>query len=143
MSLFRRIGKIAKKAVGVVSKVAGFIPGPVGTVGRIAGTVSKVAGIAGAGAVAGKAVVRSGARLPPLPTGRTLPGIGSVVKSAAGTAAGVAVYDAAGNLISTGRRRRTMNPMNHRALNRALRRVEKAKSFAKRLSAITIRKKDC
>lgn len=142
MSLLKKIGKVVKKVAGVASN---FIPGPIGTVAR---AVTKVA--AGAGAVtAGGAVIRAGSRLPPLPPVRSLPGIGRVgggggiIRSAAGTAAGVAIYDAAGNLIGTRAPRKRMNPLNHRALSRALRRVEAAKRMTKRLNAITIRKKDC
>jgi len=137
MSLFSKIGKI----VGKVANVASFIPGPVGVAGRV---------VAGVGAAAGavKAVGAVRKALPALPAvGRALPGIGKVagkVGSAVGAAAtGYAIYDAAGNFLGNKRRSRRINPLNYRALNRALSRVEKAKHAMKRVNAITIRKEKC
>lgn len=129
MSLFSKalksVGKIAKK-------VAPMIPGPIGTVARAVGVGGVVAGAA-------KALPALPKMLPAVV--RSAPGIGKTVVRTVGTAAtGAAIYDAAGNLIGTRRRRRRINPLNHRALNRALKRVEKAKKAMKRVNAITIRK---
>jgi len=146
VSIFRKIGKV----LGKVSKVAQFIPGPIGMIGKVGAKVLPAAKVIGAGglaaAVGRTAITRSAGRLPPLPMSgipRSLPGIGSVVKTAAGTAAGVAVYDAAGNYLGQRKKSRRVNPLNYKALTRALRRVEKAKHLQKRLSNITIRKKEC
>lgn len=137
MSLFSKIGKV----IGKVANVAKFIPGPVGTVARVA---------AGAGAIAGgaKAISVAGKALPALPAiGRALPGIGKVAGRAAGAigtvATGVAIYDAAGNYLGQRKKGRRINPLNWRALNRALSRVEKAKTAMKRVNSITIRKEKC
>lgn len=146
MSLFKKLGKI----VGKVAKVAQFVPGPIGIAGKVASKVLPVTKVVAAGglaaAVGRTAVTRAASKLPALPmspVGRTLPGIGSIAKSAAGTAAGVAVYDAAGNFLGNRKKSRRVNPLNYKALTRALRRVEKAKHLQKRLSNITIRKKEC
>jgi len=131
MSLFSKIGKVIGK---VASKVSGFIPGPLGA----------AAGIAG-GLLGGVKKMRT---LPALPGAvRALPGIGRTAGRVAGAAGaavtGVAVYDTVGNLIGYKARRRRINPLNHRALNRALRRIEKVKHAMKRVSAITVRKEKC
>jgi len=142
MSLFSKIGKIVGKVAG---KVAPFIPGPVGMVAR---------GVTAIGAGAG--IVKAGSKV--LPSIRALPGVGSVraalpaIRRVGGAAAGavgaaatgVAIYDAAGNFMGTRKKGRRINPLNHRALTRALRRIEKVKHSMKRVNAITIRKaKDC
>lgn len=49
---------------------------------------------------------------------------------------GEAVYDAAGNYLGQ-RSRRRINPMNHRALNRAIRRVCAAKKISKKIEKLT------
>ena len=46
------------------------------------------------------------------------------------------VYDAAGNLIGKAASRR-MNPLNHRALSRAIRRVKGAKRICRKVESIT------
>jgi len=125
--------------------------------GGFSTAISAVRGVAKT--AAGGAVVAAG--LPAIggAVTRTLPGIGRVggaVVGAAGravrspvgraigaAATGAAIYDAAGNLLGYQKKRRRINPMNWRALNRALRRVEKAKKAAKRINAVSIRKKDC
>lgn len=153
MSLLKKLGKGLKKAVRGVGKLA-LNATPAGRVLGVVGGAARTA--AGGGLVA--------AALPALPAiggavARTLPGIGRVatgvggaVTRAAGSrvgravgaaATGVAIYDAAGNLLGYQKKRRRINPMNWRALNRALRRVEKAKKAAKRINAVSIRKKDC
>lgn len=142
MSLFSKIGKVVGK---VVKTVAPFVPGPIGMAAKAIGAVSAGAGIVKAGSKA-------------LPAIRSLPGIGSVraalpavrkyggaaVGAAGAAATGVAIYDAAGNYLGNRKRGRRINPLNHRALTRALRRIEKVKHSMKRVNAITIRKaKDC
>ena len=138
MSLFKKIIRGAGKIVG---KAAGFIPGPIGAVAKI-GTA-----VVGAGA-ASKALTKG------LPAVRSLPGVGTIAKSVpkiggkvlmgAGTAAaGVAVYDAVGNYMGQRKKGRRINPLNHRALKRAIRRIERSKGIMKRIGAITIRKEKC
>lgn len=137
MSLFKKIIRGAGKLVG---KAASFIPGPIGTVAKVATGIA--AGASAARKMAG----------PALPAIRSLPGVGSVgpairtVGRTAGrvvgaAATGAVLYDAAGNLVSTGKRSRRINPLNHKALNRALRRVCSAKGLADRLNAIEIKGK--
>lgn len=137
MSLFSKIGKV----IGKVANVAKFVPGPVGAVARVA----SVAGAVGGAVSASRSVAKA---LPALPAvTRSLPGIGRVagtVGRAVGAAAtGYAIYDAAGNFIGNRKRSRRINPLNYRALNRALSRVEKAKHAMKRVNAITVRKEKC
>jgi hypothetical protein len=138
VSLFKKIIRGAGKIVG---KAAGFIPGPVGAVARI-GTV--VAGAAGASKALSKGLpaVRS---LPGVGAiGKAVPRIGGKVLAGAGTAAtGVAVYDAVGNYMGQRKKSRRINPLNHRALKRAIRRIERSKDIMKRVGAITIRKEKC
>jgi hypothetical protein len=69
-----------------------------------------------------------------------MPGVRKWSKRAA-TAAGYIVtgglvYDSAGNLIGQATTRR-INPMNHRALNRAIRRVCAAKKISKKIEKLT------
>lgn len=147
MSFFKKIIRGAGKLVG---RAAGLVPGPIGTIARVVGAGGALAGSAGA-------LTKS------LPAVRSLPGIGTVMAGGAGkvlgpmsriggkvltgagvAATGVAIYDAAGNYLGMRKRKRRINPLNGRALSRALRRVEKVKSTMKRVNAITIRKaKDC
>lgn len=138
MSLLKKAFKIAKK---VLPKAAGFIPGPIGTGMKVLGGAASLGGIA----TVGRAVVAGSRSLPALPgVVRSVPGIGKIAKVAGTAATGAAVYDAAGNFLGTRKRRRRINPLNHRALSRALKRVEKVKSTMKRVNAITIRKaKEC
>ena len=136
MSIWRSIGKLAKKA-------AGFIPGPIGAVAKL---------LTAGGAV----VAASRAALPVV--ARIVPGVGQVVVrgarrargpigrivGAAGTAAtGAAIYDAAGNYMGDRKKHRGINPMNMKAAKRALRRIERAKKLMSRLGHITIRKEKC
>lgn len=131
MSLLKK----AFKAVGsIAKKVAPMIPGPIGTIAKVAGV-----GSVGLGAVkALPALPKIAAGLPAVV--RSAPGIGKIGRAVGAAATGAAVYDAAGNFLGTRKRRRRINPLNHRALNRALKRVEKAKKAMKRVNAITIRK---
>jgi len=105
------------------------------------------------------AVVAGGIRaLPAL--GRIIPGAGAVAGAAAGAIArrvtkqgftamskkaakaagyfvvGQWIYDQAGNLIAQAPARR-MNPLNHRALSRACRRIKSAKRILKKVERIT------
>jgi len=136
VSLFKKLLRGAGKIVG---KAASFIPGPIGTVAKVATGVA--GGLSAARKMAG----------PALPAIRSLPGAGAVggavrigktVGKVAGTAAtGAILYDAAGNIIGQRKRSKRINPLNHRALNRALRRVCSAKNLADRLNAIDIKAK--
>jgi len=135
MSLFKKIIRGAGKLVG---KAAGFIPGPVGTIAKVG------LGVAG-GLKAAKGTTM--AALPAIP--RSLPAIGNVARGAGkaigrvggAAATGAILYDAFGNPVS--KRHRKINPLNHRALKRAIRRIEKSKHLAKSINAITIRKEKC
>lgn len=136
MSLLKKLVRGAGKIIG---KAASVVPGPIGTVAKIA------TGAAGA-LSASKAVSR--ASVGALPAIRSLPGIGTVrtigktVGKVGGAAAtGAILYDAAGNMIGRRPRSRRINPLNHKALNRALKRVCKAKGLADRLNAIEIKSK--
>jgi hypothetical protein len=152
VSLLKKLGKTLSKGVRAVGKLA-VKATPAGRVlGALRGVTAAGGGIAAA------------SMLPALPAiggavARSLPGIGRVGGAVAGAAGrvirspvgravgaaatGVAIYDAAGNMLGYQKKRRRINPMNWRALNRALRRVEKAKKAAKRINAVSIRKKDC
>lgn len=55
--------------------------------------------------------------------------IGTLGKIAAGTIAGEAIYDAAGNLIGYKKKRRRMNYMNYKAAKRATRRIKGARKM--------------
>lgn len=154
MSIFRKIGRALKKAAPIMAAV----PGPIGAVGKIASGAlgGGMAMHAGAGMfpalpTIGGAVVRS---LPSVGGAvvRSLPGVGAAVgrvatgrigRAVAGGAIGAAIYDAAGNLIGYRKKKRRINPLNHRALSRALRRVEAAKKTCSRVNRITIRKEKC
>jgi len=138
MSLF---GNIAK-AVGRAAKtIAPMLPGPIGAVARVVGVGSVVAGATGS----------AGALTKALPSIRALPGVGRAVariggrvaKGVGAAATGYAIYDAAGNFLGNKKKHRRINPLNHRALSRALRRIEKVKHAMKRVSAITVRKEKC
>lgn len=111
--LAKGIKKVAKKVVK--SPLLSAIPGPVGTLAKL----GAVAGV-GAGAVkvsASKAL----AVIPGKGLSATTKALGAGV---AGSVAGGALYDAAGNYLGERPRRRRMNPMNHRAAKRAIRRVK-------------------
>lgn len=142
MSLFKKLKKVVR---GVGKAVIGATP-----IGRAVKAATSVGGIGAAASM-----------LPALPAalptiGRVGVGVasrvGGAITRAAGSragraigaaATGVAIYDAAGNLLGYQKKRRRINPMNWRALNRALRRVEKAKKAAKRINAVSIRKEKC
>lgn len=167
MSLLKKIGKFAKRAVRKVAPLASMIPGPIGAAAGVLGAVTaKRPPISEFGSMSILPALPSlpaavGGAVRALP--RILPGAGRAAGSvmqgvrravgsqaarrvgrAVGVAAtGVAIYDAAGNLLGYRKKRRSINPMNWRALNRALKRVEKAKKAAKRINAVSIRKEKC
>lgn len=135
MSLLKKVVKVAGKLANKAGPVASMIPGPIGVAGRVVtGVATAGAAISGAKAIGGLA--RS---LPALP--RVIPGVGKAVKMAgkvaSAAATGYFIYDAAGNLIGTRKKHRRLNPMNHRALNRAIRRVCAAKKIAKKIEKLT------
>ena len=154
--LFGFLGKVVKTGLGVVSKlgipiasgiagtVAGFIPGGPGLPGPVTPTVSRFAG--------------------PMPislgqAGRQVParGVRAMAERAfVGGATGMEVCTTGyranksgywlqdGQYVEPGTvcvRTRRMNPLNPRALSRAMRRIESAKRATAVLSRITIRKK--
>lgn len=133
------LGKVAKFAGKVVKKVAPFIPGPIGTIAK------GVAAVGAIGATARPFIGSVGRGMKALPA---LPGVGTVVKIgrqagkiAGGVATGAIIYDAFGNPMGRRKAYRRINPLNHKALNRALKRVCKAKGLADRLNAIDIKTK--
>lgn len=140
MSLFKKIIRGAGKLIG---KAASFVPGPIGTVAKVATGIGAAAGAA-------RAASKVGGGLQHLPAVRALPGIGTISSTARRVAGGAArvggtvatgavLYDQFGNPMR--RRSKRINPLNHKALNRALRRVCKAKTLADRLNAIEIKSK--
>lgn len=157
MSLLKRLGKVVKK----VAPVASFIPGPIGAIGKVASVVgaSKAAmNIPGTSSFIAASLPRAVGALP-----RVLPGAGAVggaiargvgaigsravmgaarkwskraAKLAGYAIIGAGVYDSLGNLVGTVQRRK-MNPLNHRALDRAVRRVCSAKKVLKKVEKLT------
>lgn len=134
------LGKALKGVGKLIKKAAPLIPGPIGTVAK---------GLTMIGAVGGgvKAVSRMAPGAGVMRALPALPGVGNVVRigRAAGKVAGAAatgaiLYDAFGNPVKRKGYRR-INPLNHKALNRALKRVCKAKGLADRLNAIEIKSK--
>lgn len=158
MSLLRRIGR-------VVGRVARVLPGPVGAAARTIATVGGAVGAARATVRGARTPTTMsampggiGGALPALPS---LPGAGPAARAgaviaggralmrnptvqrwsrraarAAGYAvAGSLIYDAAGNIIGQAKSRR-MNPLNHRALKRAIRRVKSAKKICNEVEKI-------
>lgn len=137
MSLFGKVLKAAGSALksGIAKKLVGgaaMIPGPIGLAGKALGVASTI----------GTAVTVGRAALPTIGkvAGRVLPTVGKVAGAAA---TGYAIYDAAGNYLGNRKRSRRINPMNYRAANRALKRIEKAKKLMDRLGRISIRKEKC
>lgn len=136
MSLLKKLVRGAGKIIG---KAASFVPGPIGTIAKI-----------GTGLAAGVGASRkmAGPVMAGLPAIRSLPGAGAVGgavrvggKIAGAAATGAILYDAAGNIIGQRKRSKRINPLNHKALTRALRRVCSAKNLADRLNAIDIKTK--
>jgi len=160
--LFGFLGRVAKTAgnivgglgipvvSGVARTVAGLIPGGQAPVGP---------GMTGAGGGFGGAVSRFGGQFPVLRTQGQIPtpGIaGTMQRMIPGGATGMegcgngtrpnksGYYVAGGQYVAPGTvcvKRRRMNPLNPRALSRAMRRIESAKRASSVLGRITIRKK--
>lgn len=138
MSLLSKIAKIAKP----IAKVA-LGATPIGRAAVIAASVYSAA--RGASKIAGTAmqVVGPGGRALTKYAGPILRGAGRVAGAAA---TGAILYDAFGHprkMRKDGKPfklYRSINPMNHRALNRALKRVCAAKDISDRLNRIDIKK---
>jgi len=153
--LFGFLGKVVKTGLGVVSKlgipiasgiagtVAGFIPGGPGLPGPVSPTVSRFGGIPAISLQTQAQVPARGFR-------------GAVQRALPGGATGMEMcttgtrpnksgyYVQGGQYVEPGSvcvRSRRMNPLNPRALSRAMRRIESAKRATSVLSRITIRKK--
>lgn len=150
MSLLKKITKTAGKVLKKAAPVASFLPGPIGAVAKIGTAIGGI----GAGVTAARSLMpvsagvgsAIGRALPSLP--RVIPGagaIGGAVRAAApkvgralgAAATGYAIYDAAGNFLGYRKKPRRINPMNHRALNRAIRRVCAAKKISKKIEKLT------
>lgn len=147
MSLLKKIGKGLGRVVKKIAPIASVIPGPVGAIGRAASGALGGISTAALTLPALPAVVGAGGAIV-----RSLPGVGAaagrvlrspVGRAVAGGAAGAAIFDAAGNLIGFKKKKRRINPLNHKALTRALRRVERAKKTCSRVNRITVRKEKC
>jgi hypothetical protein len=142
MSLLGKITKGVGKLISKAAPLASAIPGPIGIGATVLGTVlSKTPKATQAGMLpALPAVIGAGARV--------LPGLGRVVTTAgkvAGSrvgravgaaATGIAIYDAAGNFLGTRKKYRRMNPMNYRALKRAVKRIKGARKFVKLIDKV-------
>lgn len=160
------LSKLAKKAGKVLKKVAPLIPGPIGTIAgavlnRGGGGGTGAATTASMFPVALPPIAATvGRALPAI--GRALPGIGRATGQAVGRVAGAGralvrkypksaralaelglfavggvVYDAAtGQPVGTVNRRR-MNPLNARALRRAMSRVKSAKNICRQVEKLT------
>jgi len=158
MSLLKRIGKGLKKVVSKVGPLAAAIPGPVGVIAGAAGSIlaAKQAAVQPMGMVGTLPALGGVVRALPTALPRVLPGIGAATRTIGGAVArggirkwskaaakaagytivGQAIYDAAGNLIGHTSRRR-INPLNHRALSRAITRVCSAKKIVKKIEKLT------
>lgn len=106
-------------AIGVamsIPRIARSIPGVAGAAGRvIRGTVS---------------------RMPAGGTGRIAKWSKRAAAAAGYLTVGSLIYDQAGNIIGQAKRRR-MNPLNHRALTRAVRRVKGATKICREVEKLT------
>lgn len=158
MSLLKSIGKFAKRVVKKAAPLASFIPGPVGAIATAGGSVlaARKAAVQPMGMLGTLPALGGIARTLPTVLPRVLPGVGAAVgrgvstvarggirrwskaaaKAAGYTIVGQAIYDAAGNLIGHTSRRR-INPLNHRALSRAITRVCSAKKIVKKIEKLT------
>lgn len=123
MSLFSSVAKLAKSAIGTISKtpllgaVVKSIPG-LGT----AATIASVAGALGGGAV--KTVKTVGKVIPGGSTLGKVATVGAVTTAYNVGSSTTPVYDQAGNLVGYQRRRRRMNYANPKAAKRAGRRIK-------------------
>jgi hypothetical protein len=143
MSLLKKITKGVGKLVSKVTPLASMIPGPIGIGASVLGSVlSKTPKVTQAGMALPMlpAVIGAGARvLPGLGRIGTTVGkvVGSRVGKAVGAAAtGIAIYDAAGNFLGTRKKYRRMNPMNYRALKRAVKRIKGARKFVRLIDKV-------
>jgi len=153
--LFGFLGKVVKTGLGVVSKlgipiasgiagtVAGFIPGGPGLPGPVTPTVSRFTGtmpisLQTAGQVPARGFRAAVQRA--IPGGET-----GMAMCTTGTRVNKSGYWLqSGQYIEPGTvcvAKRRMNPLNPRALSRAMRRIESAKRATSVLSRISIRKK--
>jgi len=140
MSLFSKVAKLGGKLLKKASPFLSAIPGPIGATAKVVGGITAGFGATRAiGRMApGAGVMRA---LPALPGAGNVVRIGRAAGKVAGAAAtGAILYDAFGNPVKKKGYRR-INPLNHKALNRALKRVCKAKGLADRLNAIEIKSK--
>jgi len=156
--LFGFLGKVVKGAAGVVSRLG--IPIVSGAAGIVGGLIPGQAPAAGPGL--GGTVGFGGRFAPTMPILRTAqqiptPGIaGTIQRAIPGGATGMqgcgpgyrpnksGYYVQGGQYVAPGTvctKARRMNPLNPRALSKAMRRIESAKRATSVLSRITIRKK--
>jgi len=133
VALGRRIGLGGSKTARVIESVSSTPP-IVAQAGRKVGA-ARAAAIA-AGTVRGSVLVGAGTAV-----GRVATRTGRVIQSQAGRAGlagaggaivGGIIYDKFGNPVGFGRKRKRMNPLNPRALNRAIRRVHSFACFAEK-----------
>lgn len=121
---------IAKKAVPALAKYGKFLPGPLGAVGRVAALAAPFiktgAKIAAGGAALTAGTVLAQRALTPAPA---MPGGAMLMPS------GMSDYSPAARALGFGRKRRSVNVTNVKALRRALGRVEGFKKLAKRVGA--------
>lgn len=166
MSLFSGLRKALKRTVRGVGKaivgVASQLPGPVGAIARVGGVLNQ-ARVSPMPIQAGLAIPRLPA--PGGAIVRSLPGLGRVGGAVAGAGRAVGramsgatgrqvmrwskraaeaagyivtgsyILDAAGNMVGTVKRRQ-MNPLNHRALKRAARRVQASRKLLKQIEKL-------
>lgn len=139
--LFGSIGKI----LGKVAPIAKVIPGvgnvlsAVGLAGTAVGALKGVKSVMSAS----KAVVpyTGGAPLLKIPSG-----IGGVLKGGALVAGGAGAAAVAGRILGpgTGRRYRRMNPLNHKAATRAVRRIKAVRKLCRSIeSSLPKQKASC
>jgi hypothetical protein len=161
MSLFSSIGKVLKGAVKAVAPLASMVPGPIGIAGRVITAGTMIGSAAGVAAAAGRALPNLPAVIPGagriVSTVGRVGGVGAVVGAARGAAArypgvvkwtkraaeaagyyviGRQILDSSGMLVGQTAVRR-INPLNHRALSRACRRIKSAKKILKKVERIT------
>lgn len=135
-------------ALKTLDTVSRTIPSWQGQSGQAVGQNMQIAGLPmilpGAGAIArgaGAVIARGAARgAGAMVRGMTKQGFARFSKSAARLAGytiiGQWIYDQAGNLVGQAPARR-MNPLNHRALSRACRRIKSAKKILKKVERLT------
>jgi hypothetical protein len=140
MSLLKKAFKAVKGIAAKVAPLASMIPGPVGMGAGVLGTVLSKAPKVAAGLPALPTVIGYGTR--------ALPGLGKVAvggvrgvagkvgRAVGGAATGYAIYDAAGNFLGTRKKYRRMNPMNYRALKRAVKRIKGARKFVRLIDKV-------